>query len=97
MEARSVPEREPGGVEAAGAKPPKPSSAEGVKAASRRLRGSIAETLRSDAADFGKEDEVLLKFHGVYQQEDRERRTEERRAGGQTGVQFMVRVAIPAG
>jgi len=70
------------------------SKVERAKREGRQLRGTIAETLASEAGHFGPEDVQLLKFHGTYQQDDRDRR----RAGdGEKAWSFMVRVALPAG
>ncbi|MCO6438765.1 MAG: NADPH-dependent assimilatory sulfite reductase hemoprotein subunit [Phycisphaerae bacterium] len=75
----------------------KESKVEAVKRASRHLRGTIAETLASDATHFAKQDEPLLKFHGTYQQDDRDVRHERRKQKLEEAYQFMVRVAIPGG
>ena len=50
------------------------SPVEGMKIASRYLRGTIGEELAAPTDHFGKEDIQLLKFHGTYQQDDREAR-----------------------
>src|SRR6476620_10216632 len=75
------------------------SPVEVVKAASHYLAGTIAEELR-DANEFvSKESTNLLKHHGSYQQDDRERRAEAR-ADGPAKAKFycfMVRTAIPGG
>ncbi|MEK6676287.1 MAG: NADPH-dependent assimilatory sulfite reductase hemoprotein subunit [Planctomycetota bacterium] len=73
------------------------SKVEGVKRASRHLRGTIAETLAADSTHFHESDEVLLKFHGTYQQDDRDVRQDRRKQGLEEAYQFMVRVAIPSG
>ncbi|MBI4718113.1 MAG: NADPH-dependent assimilatory sulfite reductase hemoprotein subunit [Planctomycetes bacterium] len=73
------------------------SKVEVAKRSSRHLRGSIAETLASDATHFSDDDVSLLKFHGTYQQDDRDLRHERRKQGLEEAYQFMVRVAIPAG
>lgn len=52
-----------------------PSKVELAKGASRALRGTIAATLASDAEKFCEDDAQLLKFHGVYQQDDRDVRS----------------------
>lgn len=73
------------------------SKVEVAKRNSRHLRGTIAETLSSNATHFGDDDASLLKFHGTYQQDDRDVRHERRKQGLEEAYQFMVRVAIPAG
>ena len=52
----------------------KKSKSETVKEASHFLRGSIAEELARDTQKFGSGDIGLLKFHGTYQQDDRDAR-----------------------
>jgi sulfite reductase (ferredoxin) len=73
------------------------SKAEQIKEQSHYLRGTIQETLRSDASHFGEEDIQLLKFHGTYQQDDRDARVELKRAGLDKAWSFMVRTKIPGG
>lgn len=73
------------------------SKAEVAKRSSRHLRGTIAETLAAGATHFSKDDTQLLKFHGIYQQDDRDVRHERRAAGREAAYQFMVRCSIPAG
>jgi sulfite reductase (ferredoxin) len=80
--------------------PGKPSPAEGIKEQSRFLRGDIASELQDGNDHFGKTSESLLKFHGTYQQDDRD----ERGAGGvdaegkkKKSYIFMVRSKIPGG
>ena len=82
--------------------PPKgndePSKVEQAKEASRALRGTIAENLAADdVAHFAEDDKQLLKFHGVYQQDDRDKRIENKKAGLDKAWMFMARVAIPGG
>ena len=55
------------------------SKVEKIKACSDHLRGTIAEELGQETPAFGEESVQLLKFHGVYQQYDRDRRKEEQR------------------
>jgi sulfite reductase beta subunit-like hemoprotein len=57
------------------------SKAEATKRDSRHLRGTIAETLASAATHFEGGDKGLLKFHGTYQQDDRDLRHENRKKG----------------
>ncbi|MEK6797503.1 MAG: NADPH-dependent assimilatory sulfite reductase hemoprotein subunit [Planctomycetota bacterium] len=73
------------------------SKVEAAKRNSRNLRGTIAETLASNATHFTKEDEGLLKFHGSYQQDDRDLRHERRKRGEEEAFTFMIRCAIPGG
>jgi len=69
---------------------------EQVKTQSHGLRGSIPEELRNDAPTFGEESATLLKFHGVYQQDDRDAR-KSARDGGAKAYSFMVRTKNPGG
>jgi sulfite reductase (ferredoxin) len=73
------------------------SKVELAKRRSRHLRGTIAETLASDRTHFDHDDLQLLKFHGTYQQDDRDARRALEAAGLEKAYAFMVRVAIPAG
>jgi sulfite reductase (ferredoxin) len=73
------------------------SKVELAKRRSRHLRGTIAETLASDRTHFDHDDLQLLKFHGTYQQDDRDARRELEAAGLEKAYAFMVRVAVPAG
>jgi sulfite reductase (ferredoxin) len=73
------------------------SKVEIAKRQGRHLRGTIGETLASEATHFGHDDTALLKFHGTYQQDDRDQRRTLDVAGLEKAYSFMVRVAIPAG
>lgn len=73
------------------------SNVEVIKDQSRSLRGPIAETLRSDATHFSDEEYQLLKFHGTYQQDDRDLRNERKKQGLDKAWSFMVRSKIPGG
>ncbi len=70
-----------------------PSGAEQVKAASRHLRGRILEELELPSPAFTKETVQILKFHGTYQQSDRD----ARKTGLPAPVGSMVRVGVPGG
>jgi sulfite reductase (ferredoxin) len=72
-------------------------SVEDIKFQSRQLRGTIAETLKSDASHFSDDDYQLLKFHGSYQQDDRDERVPRKKAGLDKAWQFMVRTKQPGG
>src|SRR5262245_5246689 len=82
------------------AEPAKSSAVEGIKEQSRFLAGDIGAELRDSNEHFGKSSETLLKFHGTYQQDDRD----ERGAAGldaegkkKKSYIFMVRSKIPGG
>src|SRR5207302_1133797 len=70
----------------------KPTHHEEIKTAIPTLAGHIAATLADPAADRFSEDDVqFMKFHGIYQQDDRDLR--------KTGKKFifMIRGRIPGG
>ncbi len=73
------------------------SKVEEIKAASRHLRGTIAEELGNDRSGFDEASTQLVKFHGIYQQDDRDRRREARRLGVDKTFQMMLRTRIPGG
>jgi len=73
------------------------SKVERIKAASNHLRGSIASELGAPEQPFSEESAQLLKFHGVYQQDDRDRRKEARARGLDKHWQMMIRTRIPGG
>ena len=78
--------------------PPKLSAVEGHKETSQLLRGSIALTLVDGAEHFSESDKSLIKFHGMYQQEDRDVRKDKTRAkNAPKPYIFMVRCKIPGG
>jgi sulfite reductase (ferredoxin) len=79
--------------------PAKParSGVEVVKENSRALRGGIAAELARDSDHFSEADKNLLKFHGTYQQEDRDARKTRRQGGLGKHIVFMVRCKIPGG
>ena len=69
-----------------------------IKTDSNYLRGTIAEGLADTATgSVSANDEQLLKFHGTYQQDDRDVRIERKRAGLEKAFSFMIRVRVPGG
>ncbi|WP_163580184.1 assimilatory sulfite reductase (NADPH) hemoprotein subunit [Gracilibacillus saliphilus] len=71
---------------------------EKLKEDSRFLRGTIVEGLQDPiTASISEDDTKLLKFHGSYQQDDRDIRDERRKQKLEPAYQFMLRVAIPGG
>ncbi|WP_428537122.1 NADPH-dependent assimilatory sulfite reductase hemoprotein subunit [Rhodopila sp.] len=74
------------------------SANERIKAESRLLRGSIAEGLgRVETGALADDDTQLTKFHGFYQQDDRDLRAERGKQRMEKAFSFMVRMRIPAG
>ncbi|MCS7045002.1 MAG: NADPH-dependent assimilatory sulfite reductase hemoprotein subunit, partial [Gemmataceae bacterium] len=76
---------------------PKRSAVEIIKENSRQLRGTIAEELARPTDHFNDQDKQLIKFHGFYQQDDRDARKDRRREGAGKAYCFMVRCKIPGG
>jgi sulfite reductase (ferredoxin) len=76
---------------------PKLSPVEGFKDQSRQLRGTIALELVEPADHFTEANKQLLKFHGTYQQEDRDARKNRSKDGVRKHHMFMVRCKMPAG
>jgi sulfite reductase (NADPH) hemoprotein beta-component len=71
---------------------------ETLKAESNRLRGTIAEGLLDEiTGGLSARDQKLLKFHGMYQQDDRDLRDERRRQKLEPAYGFMIRVRLPGG
>jgi sulfite reductase (ferredoxin) len=70
---------------------------ETLKAQSRGLRGSIAEELADGGDRFSDESVGLLKFHGTYQQDDRDARKAARESGAEREHSFMIRTKNPGG
>src|SRR5439155_16436418 len=71
---------------------------ETLKANSDHLRGNIAHDLLdriTGGVTF--ESNKLMKFHGIYQQDDRDIRDERRRQKLEPAFTFMVRVRLPGG
>lgn len=79
------------------ATPQKRAKVEILKEGSEHLRGTIKATLDSDASHFSEDEYNLLKFHGVYQQDDRDRRPAARAAGHDREWMMMIRAKIPGG
>lgn len=75
----------------------KPSKVEVTKLASDYLRGSIANELTDGKPNITDNAASILKFHGSYQQDDRDLRAQNRREGKEKAFQFMVRTRVPGG
>jgi sulfite reductase beta subunit-like hemoprotein len=71
---------------------------EEIKAESHSLRGRIAETLhQTEQSHFADEESQLLKFHGTYQQDDRDQRVARKQQNLEKAWMFMVRSKLPGG
>ena len=73
------------------------SDVERIKEESRGLYGTLAEELASDRTCLSDDAKHVIKFHGSYEQEDRDHRRERKRAGLEPDWQFMIRSRIPGG
>lgn len=71
---------------------------ETLKSKSRHLRGNIAVGLEDQLTGaVPGDDPLLMKFHGVYQQDDRDLRAERQLRKLEPAFQFMVRLRLPGG
>jgi len=74
------------------------SANEYIKLGSDYLRGTIAEGLADQSTgSMSEDDQQLLKFHGTYQQDDRDLRAERRKNKLEKAYSFMIRVRVPGG
>lgn len=74
------------------------SGVEKIKMASNGLRGTLKESLRDNYTGAIREDDQLLsKFHGMYQQDDRDRRLERSEKKLEPLYSFMCRLRLPGG
>ena len=71
---------------------------ERIKEASDYLRGTLAEGLREEITGaIVEDDQQLVKFHGMYLQDDRDLRSERTRKKMEKAFAFMIRVRVPGG
>ncbi len=71
---------------------------ERIKEASDYLRGTLAQGLREEITGaIAEDDQQLVKFHGMYLQDDRDLRPERTRKKMEKAFAFMIRVRIPGG
>lgn len=74
------------------------SANEGIKTRSNYLRGTIAEGLADlSTGSLCEDDQQLLKFHGSYQQDDRDLRANRRKHRLEKAYSFMIRIRVPGG
>jgi sulfite reductase (NADPH) hemoprotein beta-component len=77
---------------------PKRSEVEHIKEKSNYLRGTLKESILEDTtgALLG-DDTTLIKFHGTYQQTDRDLESERKKQKLEPLYSFMIRVRVPGG
>ncbi len=74
------------------------SPVERIKEKSDGLRGTIEEGLKNEISGaISEDDQALLKFHGMYQQDDRDRREERAEKKLERLYSFMIRLRLPGG
>ena len=71
---------------------------EKIKTSSRGLRGTIVEGLKEEVTGAIREDDqAVIKFHGMYQQDDRDLREERAAQKLERLYSFMIRLRLPGG
>ena len=74
------------------------SPVETIKSASRLLRGSLQDGLADPlTGSIAEDDTQLSKFHGIYQQDDRDLRAERQKQKLEPAYSFMIRARVPGG
>lgn len=74
------------------------SSNERIKTESNGLRGTIVESLQDELTGAIREDDqALIKFHGMYQQDDRDHRDSRAEKKLERLYSFMIRLRLPGG
>jgi len=74
------------------------SAIEKVKQSSDSLRGTIREGLANEVTGaISEDDKALVKFHGMYLQDDRDRREERAEKKLERLYSFMIRLRLPGG
>jgi sulfite reductase (NADPH) hemoprotein beta-component len=74
------------------------SPVERIKKASDGLRGTLKESLHNDITGaLYPDDESVIKFHGMYQQDDRDRREERTKKKLEWLFSYMIRLRLPGG
>lgn len=71
---------------------------EKIKTQSKGLRGTLKESLRDEhTGAIRDDDQAVIKFHGMYQQDDRDRREERAAKKLDRLYSFMIRLRLPGG
>jgi sulfite reductase (NADPH) hemoprotein beta-component len=74
------------------------SSTERIKQASDNLRGTLVESLQNEVTgNIYEDDSALVRFHGMYMQDDRDRREERAAKKLERLFSFMIRLRLPGG
>lgn len=74
------------------------SSTEHIKMKSDGLRGTLRESLKDEiTGSLRTDDQALVKFHGMYQQDDRDRREERSAKKLEWLYSYMIRLRLPGG
>lgn len=74
------------------------SGTEKIKVASQGLRGTLKESLvDAHTGAIREDDQALIKFHGMYMQDDRDRREERSRKKLEWLYSYMIRLRLPGG
>lgn len=74
------------------------SSIEKIKTDSDGLRGTLVQSLQNEITGaISEDDQALIKFHGMYQQDDRDRRDERAEKKLERLYSFMIRLRLPGG
>ena len=74
------------------------SANEGIKIRSNYLRGTLADGLtRIETGGIADDDRQVVKFHGMYLQDDRDLRAERGKQRMEKAFSFMARLRVPAG
>ncbi|MFN1218214.1 assimilatory sulfite reductase (NADPH) hemoprotein subunit [Chryseobacterium kwangjuense] len=74
------------------------SPVERIKTSSNGLRGTLKDSLLDDfTGAIREDDQTLIKFHGMYQQDDRDRREERVRKKLEWLYSYMIRLRLPGG
>jgi sulfite reductase (NADPH) hemoprotein beta-component len=74
------------------------SIAEKIKVASKGLRGTLKESLLDEhTGALREDDQILVKFHGMYQQDDRDRREQRAEKRLERLYSYMIRLRLPGG
>lgn len=74
------------------------SDVERIKDASNYLRGTLVESFANPlTSSISDDDHQLIKFHGTYEQDDRDRRNERQARKLEPAYEFMIRMRVPGG